>query len=125
MAEEGTVRRKSRSGQPDGSEPCHQRVSLFGVARASGEMADAHGSGPCVRKDVGVQLPPCPLWLRQTMKAPQASTAAGPSSYCPAAGHVCRWTWETLQALGAAISLVFSRGPTFEARFADSFLRST
>src|SRR5687767_3235136 len=22
-------------------------------------MADAHGSGPCVRKDVGVQLPPC------------------------------------------------------------------
>ena len=23
-------------------------------------MADAHGSGPCVRKDVGVQLPPCP-----------------------------------------------------------------
>ena len=32
-----------------------------GRARASGEMADAHGSGPCVRKDVGVQLPPCPL----------------------------------------------------------------
>jgi hypothetical protein len=28
--------------------------------RASGGMADAHGSGPCVRKDVGVQLPPCP-----------------------------------------------------------------
>lgn len=25
-------------------------------------MADAHGSGPCVRKDVGVQLPPCPPW---------------------------------------------------------------
>src|SRR5690242_20184250 len=23
-------------------------------------MADAHGSGPCVRKDVGVQLPPRP-----------------------------------------------------------------
>src|SRR5690349_5051208 len=31
------------------------------VAGASGGMADAHGSGPCVRKDVGVQLPPCPL----------------------------------------------------------------
>src|SRR5690349_4006094 len=30
------------------------------VAGASGGMADAHGSGPCVRKDVGVQLPPCP-----------------------------------------------------------------
>ena len=26
-------------------------------------MADAHGSGPCVRKDVGVQLPPCPLFV--------------------------------------------------------------
>src|SRR5262249_34964743 len=34
------------------------------VARASGGMADAHGSGPCVRKDVGVQLPPRPLPLR-------------------------------------------------------------
>src|SRR5213078_4353865 len=32
----------------------------LGAARASGGMADAHGSGPCVRKDVGVQLPPCP-----------------------------------------------------------------
>src|SRR5690606_9371535 len=30
------------------------------VARASGGMADAHGSGPCVRKDVRVQLPPRP-----------------------------------------------------------------
>src|SRR4051812_23967715 len=47
-------------------------------------MADAHGSGPCVRKDVGVQLPPCPLWLRQTMRAPQASTAAGLLSF---SGH--------------------------------------
>jgi hypothetical protein len=27
-------------------------------------MADAHGSGPCVRKDVGVQLPPRPLHSR-------------------------------------------------------------
>src|SRR4051794_24547555 len=34
---------------------------MFRLARASGGMADAHGSGPCVRKDVGVQLPPCPL----------------------------------------------------------------
>jgi hypothetical protein len=30
-------------------------------------MADAHGSGPCVRKDVGVQLPPRPLaWSPQS-----------------------------------------------------------
>ena len=26
-------------------------------------MADAHGSGPCVRKDVRVQLPPRPHWI--------------------------------------------------------------
>jgi hypothetical protein len=38
---------------------CGRRAS-FPIARASGGMADAHGSGPCVRKDVGVQLPPCP-----------------------------------------------------------------
>lgn len=25
---------------------------------ASGGMADAHGSGPCTRKGVGVQVPP-------------------------------------------------------------------
>src|SRR3954452_15529135 len=33
-------------------------------------MADAHGSGPCVRKDVGVQLPP----------RPPCSVAFGPPS---------------------------------------------
>src|SRR3954453_6215732 len=38
-----------------------EALLLFCLARASGGMADAHGSGPCVRKDVGVQLPPCPL----------------------------------------------------------------
>src|SRR6476620_7407045 len=57
--------------------------NLVGVARASGEMADAHGSGPCVRKDVGVQLPPRPLWLRQTIKAPQQVSGAGPCSWSP------------------------------------------
>src|SRR3954453_13895244 len=36
------------------------RLLMSSIARASGGMADAHGSGPCVRKDVGVQLPPCP-----------------------------------------------------------------
>src|SRR3954447_4311987 len=40
---------------------CGRRLLLSALARASGGMADAHGSGPCVRKDVGVQLPPCPL----------------------------------------------------------------
>ena len=30
------------------------------VPRGSGGMADAHGSGPCARKGVGVQLPPSP-----------------------------------------------------------------
>ena len=28
-------------------------------------MADAHGSGPCVREDVGVQVPPRPLLRAQ------------------------------------------------------------
>jgi hypothetical protein len=37
-------------------------LSLSKVARASGGMADAHGSGPCVREDVRVQLPPRPLY---------------------------------------------------------------
>src|SRR6185312_10958582 len=36
------------------------RRASFSIARASGGMADAHGSGPCVRKDVRVQLPPRP-----------------------------------------------------------------
>jgi len=50
-------------------------------------MADAHGSGPCPGNGVGVQLPPRPLWLRQTTKAPPASTAAGPLPLvCPATG---------------------------------------
>src|SRR5450631_1193006 len=70
-----------RPARSDGSAPSELRVNLFRVTGASGEMADAHGSGPCVRKDVGVQLPPCPLWLRQTSRAPQASAAAGPLSY--------------------------------------------
>src|SRR5664279_1512369 len=57
------------------------RVSLFGVARASGEMADAHGSGPCVRTDVGVQLAAGPRWLRQTMRGPGRGDAdRGPLS---------------------------------------------
>lgn len=46
------------SGKPNVVSP---RVRLPRSAWASGGMADAHGSGPCVRKDVGVQLPPRPL----------------------------------------------------------------
>ena len=38
----------------------HARVLFSPGHWASGGMADAHGSGPCVRKDVGVQLPPRP-----------------------------------------------------------------
>ena len=40
-----------------------ERRASFSIARASGGMADAHGSGPCVRKDVRVQLPPRPQFL--------------------------------------------------------------
>jgi hypothetical protein len=41
------------------------RGSVILPLRASGGMADAHGSGPCVLTDVGVQLPPRPLngWI--------------------------------------------------------------
>jgi hypothetical protein len=39
---------------------CAPLLPLLLATRASGGMADAHGSGPCVRKDVGVQLPPRP-----------------------------------------------------------------
>src|SRR5690348_9195206 len=51
-------------------------------------MADAHGSGPCVRKDVGVQLPPRPLDARRRMPAESAGSASprilwGPSPHTP------------------------------------------
>src|SRR5215475_4875309 len=32
------------------------------VRKAANRTADAHGSGPCVRKDVRVQIPPRPLY---------------------------------------------------------------
>src|SRR5687767_11207830 len=44
-------------------------------------MADAHGSGPCVRKDVGVQLPPRPHThdpqrsVRSQLRSPRALRA--------------------------------------------------
>ena len=46
----------------------------FSIARASGGMADAHGSGPCVRKDVRVQLPPRP---HSFISAPRAVRMVG------------------------------------------------
>jgi hypothetical protein len=57
------------SGKPNGSSlllgvsgecPCYAAPVTWRATWASGGMADAHGSGPCVRKDVGVQLPPRP-----------------------------------------------------------------
>src|SRR5712691_2470433 len=35
-------------------------VLTYSLPRAGGGTADAHGSGPCVRKDVRVQIPPRP-----------------------------------------------------------------
>ena len=58
-----TFRRARRTRWEDDPPPAGippGRLLLSVLARASGGMADAHGSGPCVRKDVGVQLPPCP-----------------------------------------------------------------
>ena len=46
--------------------------SVPGLPRGSGGMADAHGSGPCARKGVRVQLPPSPPPTR-------APRHAGPS----------------------------------------------
>src|SRR5437762_3574046 len=36
-------------------------------------MADAHGSGPCARKGVGVQLPPSPLFVTAPCSLTRAS----------------------------------------------------
>ena len=51
-------------------------------------MADAHGSGPCVRKDVGVQLPPCPptdrhheLFSLRGAYAPGSENNSGTAQY--------------------------------------------
>lgn len=55
--------------------PGRQQGKLPGKPRASGGMADAHGSGPCVRKDVRVQLPPRPLG-----RGPPGSCFAGRAS---------------------------------------------
>jgi hypothetical protein len=57
------------------------------LARASGGMADAHGSGPCVRKDVGVQLPPCP---RQSWDSPGSPGGRVPVPPCEQQHMPCR-----------------------------------
>ena len=52
-------------------------------------MADAHGSGPCVRKDVGVQLPPSPLecggpvFAESANRGPLVILLRGPSPRTP------------------------------------------
>jgi hypothetical protein len=45
------------------------------LPRAGGGTADAHGSGPCVRKDVRVQIPPRP---RDSSRCSQALRASFP-----------------------------------------------
>ena len=50
-----------RRGQAFWSPP-HRWANLAGLHARVAEQADAHGSGPCVRKDVGVQLPPRAPW---------------------------------------------------------------
>ena len=66
------------AGQRPTPRPGHgPRLIMSSLARASGGMADAHGSGPCVRKDVGVQLPPCPP---STTQRPRPRLAAGRGS---------------------------------------------
>src|SRR5690349_2774108 len=51
------------------------------MPRGCGGMADAHGSGPCVRKDVGVQLPPSPPDHLVT-SCPRSARAGGDRHFC-------------------------------------------
>ena len=44
---------------------------------ASGETADTHGSGPCVRKDVRVQIPPRPNYWQKREKRNQKRVGRG------------------------------------------------
>src|SRR6266536_4858816 len=59
------------------------------VTWGCGGMADAHGSGPCVRKDVGVQLPPsprvpgCPLSAESADRGHSSCLLRGPSPRTP------------------------------------------
>gem|GEM_PF-7043352 len=48
------------SGKIPQNEKAHSGLLLGAFIRASGEMADAQASGACIRKDVGVQVPPRP-----------------------------------------------------------------
>jgi hypothetical protein len=52
--------RANAQPQQDLAEFRRQDCPCQRIARGSGGMADAHGSGPCARKGVRVQLPPSP-----------------------------------------------------------------
>src|SRR6478736_3865736 len=86
MAEEGTVRRKSRSGQPDGSAPCHQRVSLFGVASGkwrNGRRARFRSVCP---KGRGGSTPPLPTLVETDDEGPAGIHSRGAFVVLPCSG---------------------------------------
>ena len=62
------------SGKIPQNEKAHSGLLLGAFIRASGEMADAQASGACIRKDVGVQVPPRPpimlqnFWDKRTLR---------------------------------------------------------
>src|SRR5262249_12933875 len=56
-------------------------VLTYSLPRAGGGTADAHGSGPCVRKDVRVQIPPRPqFYYGTTMTGQRAWRASHPET---------------------------------------------
>ena len=76
---------RSYPGSVPGTVPCY---CFSAPTRAGGGTADAHGSGPCVRKDVRVQIPPRPLVDGDPMVASPlrgASLSWVPLSFTPGA----------------------------------------
>src|SRR3954453_6087457 len=63
-----------------------KRRSLSGASFNAevAELADAHGSGPCTRKGVGVRVPPsAPKFVDSSLRSSRrAPLVAGPSLQC-------------------------------------------
>src|SRR6478736_1185533 len=65
-------------------------VLTYSLPRAGGGTADAHGSGPCVRKDVRVQIPPRPrIDYGTTMTGHRACRASHPETEPATRCQIC------------------------------------
>src|SRR3954453_13046619 len=89
-------------------QPCARVLGLLGRVA---ELADAQDSGSCVRKDVGVQLPPRPPFLSAGYRSRSckhfARGRAFPIMTMPAPAH--RTTTESSPAITAAVFEDFYR----------------